>query len=195
MIVFHGNTYNHIVSAYRAEPLRTGGRGVLIASYRGYGDNPGEPSEDGLYSDAEAWVAKARELHPEARIYLFGFSLGGAVALQMGAQHDVTGIATLGAFTNLRDMVPRIARSLVRERYDNLAIIGSVDEPLLLMHGTDDDVVDPQAVATLEAAGGPNVVQINLTGGEHWVPLDGLAARIWQKWEEAEAQAAIEAAQ
>lgn len=187
VVVFHGNSYNHLVSAYRAEPLRVGGRGVLIASYRGYGDNPGKPSEAGLYADAEAWIAKAGELAPDSRLYLFGFSLGGAVAIEMAARHDVTGVATLGAFTRLKDMVPGIARTLVSERYDNLARIGAVEEPLLLMHGTKDEVVDPEAVAKLEAAGGPNVVRIILTGGEHWVPLDSLAPRIWAQWEMLEA--------
>ncbi len=188
VIVFHGNSYNHMVSAYRAEPLRVGGRGVLIASYRGYGDNPGKPSEAGLYSDAEAWIAQAAELAPDSRLYLFGFSLGGAVAIEMAARHEFSGVATLGAFTRLKDMVPGIARALVTERYDNLARIGAVEEPLLLMHGTKDEVVDPEAVAKLEAAGGPNVVRINLVGGEHWVPLDQLAPRIWAQWEMLEAE-------
>ncbi|MEL7691856.1 alpha/beta hydrolase [Citromicrobium bathyomarinum] len=187
VVVFHGNSYNHMVSAYRAEPLKVGGRGVLIASYRGYGDNPGKPSEAGLYADAEAWLAKADELAPDSRRYLFGFSLGSAVAIEMAARHDVSGVATMGAFTRLKDMFPGIARALVTERYDNLARIGAVEEPLLLMHGTKDDVVDSKAVAQLEDAGGPNVVHINLTGGGHWVPLDGLAPRIWAQWEALEA--------
>jgi|GEM_PF-573579 len=189
VVVFHGNSYNHLVSAYRAEPMRIGGRGVLIASYRGYGDNPGKPSEDGLYRDAEAWIAKARALEPDARIYLFGFSLGGAVALQMAARDDFSGVATMGAFTRLRDMVPRVARAFVNEKYDNLATVPLVAEPLLLLHGTKDDVADPAFAARLEGVGGPNVTRINLTGGGHWVPLDNLAGKIWQQWESAEASA------
>ena len=100
----------------------------------------------------------------------------------------------MGAFTRLRDMVPGIARALVTERYDNLARIGAVEEPLLLMHGTQDDVVDPEAVERLEAAGGPNVTRVNLTGGSHWVPLDGLAARIWDQLERLETARPEEAA-
>ena len=187
VVVFHGNAYNQMVSAYRAEPMRAGGRGVLIASYRGYGDNPGKPSEAGLYTDAEAWIAKAGELAPDSRLYVFGFSLGGAVAIEMAARHEFAGVATMGAFTRLKDMVPGIARALVSERYDNLGRIAAVEEPLLLMHGTKDAEVDPKAATKLEAAGGPNIVRINLTGGEHWVPLDQLAPRIWAQWEMLEA--------
>jgi len=189
VVVFHGNGYNHLVSAYRAEPLRIGGRGVLVASYRGYGDNPGTPSEGGLYSDAEAWIAKARELRPDARIYLFGFSLGGAVALQMAARDDFAGVATMGAFTRLRDAAPLLARPFIKERYDNLASIALVTEPTLLLHGTRDETVDPKMVERLEEAGGPNITRINLKGGGHWVPLDSIAGGIWQQWEAAEALA------
>ena len=99
VVVFHGRDYNQLVMARRAEALRQGGQGVLIASYRGYGDNPGQPSEEGLFSDGEAWLAKARELNPAGRTYLFGFSLGAAVALELAARHELTGVATLGAFT------------------------------------------------------------------------------------------------
>lgn len=183
IIVFHGNSYNHLVMAARAEPLRIGGRGVLVASYRGFGDNPGQPSEEGLMRDAEAWVAKARDLHPEARLYLFGFSLGGAVALEMAARHEVEAVATMGAFTDLRSMIPKIARAFVRDRYDNLDAIRLVEEPVLLLHGSEDDIVDPSAAALLEQAGGDNVTVINLRGGKHWVPLDQLSERLWAAME------------
>ena len=81
VVYFHGNGYNQLVGAARAEPLRKGGHGVLVASYRGYGDNPGVPSEEGLFADAEAWMAEARELAPGADVYLFGHSLGVALKL------------------------------------------------------------------------------------------------------------------
>ncbi|MFK4004503.1 alpha/beta hydrolase [Qipengyuania sp. NPDC077563] len=183
VIVFHGNSYNHLVMAARAEPLRIGGRGVLVTSYRGFGDNPGKPSEEGLMRDAEAWIAKARELHPDKRLYLFGFSLGGAVALEMAARHEVEAVATLGAFTDLRSMVPKLARAFVKDRYDNRAAMRRVEEPVLLLHGSEDDVVDPSAAALLEQAGGDNVTVINLRGGKHWVPLDQLAERLWAAME------------
>ncbi|MBU1254921.1 MAG: lysophospholipase [Alphaproteobacteria bacterium] len=189
VVVFHGRDYNQLVMARRAEALREGGHGVLIASYRGYGDNPGSPSEQGLFSDGEAWLAKARELNPEGRIYLFGFSLGGAVALELAARHEVTGVATLGAFTRLADQVPALLRPLLPDRYDNLAAIARVAEPVVLLHGAKDEVVDPEAAVRLEQAGGANVTRVNLKGGEHFVPLESIAARLWSLWARLEAAA------
>ncbi|KPM16968.1 alpha/beta hydrolase [Citromicrobium sp. WPS32] len=187
VVVFHGNSYNHLVMAVRAEPLRVGGRGLLVASYRGFGDNPGKPSETGLHHDAEAWIAKARGLQPDARLYLFGFSLGGAVALEMAVRHDVTAVATLGAFTSLKDAAPALLRPFVTEQYDNLETITRVNEPILLLHGTRDETIDPHMAERLEKACGANVIRINLTGGGHWVPLDSIVEKIWQQWEAAEA--------
>lgn len=184
VVVYHGNSYNHLVMAVRAEPLRVGGRGVLIASYRGFGDNPGKPTEDGLYRDAEAWLAKARELQPTARIYLFGFSMGGSVALEMAARHEIEAVATMGAFTSLKDAAPPLARPFIRERYDNRAKIPLVEEPVLMLHGSKDSVVDPAHGKELAGLGGENTIHINLVGGEHWVPIEALAAKIWEKWEE-----------
>lgn len=189
VVVFHGRDYNQLVMARRAEALREGGHGVLIASYRGYGDNPGKPSEQGLFSDGEAWLAKARELNPEGRIYLFGFSLGGAVALELAARHEVTGVATLGAFTRLVDQVPALLRPLLPDRYDNLAAIARVAEPVVLLHGAKDEVVDPEAAVRLEQAGGANVTRVNLKGGGHFVPLESIAARLWSLWARLEAAA------
>ncbi|MFL0355022.1 alpha/beta hydrolase [Erythrobacter sp. GH1-10] len=180
MLVFHGNSYNHLVMARRVEPLAAQGAGVIAASYRGYGDNPGTPSEAGLYRDAESWVAKTRELYPDARIFVFGFSLGGAVAIEMATRHDFDGVVTLGAFTRLKDAVPWIARPFVKEKYDNLAKVALINEPLFLLHGSADETIDAESAEKLEQAGGANVTRINIVGGDHWVPLDDLAQRLWQ---------------
>ena len=186
VVYFHGRDYNQLVAAVDAEPLRAGGRAVLVASYRGYGGNPGEPAQDGLMLDGEAWVAKARELAPDHRLYLFGFSLGGAVALEMASRHDVTALATMGAFARLADQAPWIVRGMLPDKYDNVAAVARVSEPYVLLHGTEDDVVKPKAADILEAAGGDNLVRVNLTGGGHRVPLAQIAPRLWELWESLE---------
>lgn len=182
VVYFHGNGNNQLVGAARAEPLRTGGHGVLVASYRGYGGNPGSPSETGLFADADAWMAKARELAPDAKIYLFGHSLGGAMALEMAARQEVAGVATLGTFARLADQAPRIARGIIPDRYDNVAAIRRVSEPVLLLHGTADDVVAFAAAEELAAAA-PNATLVRLGGAGHQVDLAQLSDRLWRAWE------------
>ncbi|GGD60710.1 alpha/beta fold hydrolase [Erythrobacter arachoides] len=183
VVYFHGNGYNQLVGAARAEPLRAGGHGVLVASYRGYGGNPGEPGEAGLMADAEAWLAEARRLAPQARVYLFGHSLGGAMALELAARHEVAGVATLGAFTRLADQAPAVARPLLADRYDNVAAIARVAEPVLLIHGSADTVIAYAAAEELERASGGRATLVRLPGAGHHVDLDQLAMRIWRFWE------------
>ena len=179
IVYFHGNGFNQLVGARRAEPLRVGGHGVLVASYRGYGGNPGRPSEEGLFTDAEAWLAKARELAPNARLYLFGHSLGGAVALEMAARHPVSGVATLGTFTRLADVAPAIARGFLPDRFDNLRAIQRVTAPVFLIHGTQDQIVPFTATGRLRQASGGRAKVVPLQGAGHHVPLEKLSPAVW----------------
>lgn len=184
IVSFHGNGFNQLVGAARAEPFAQGGRGVIVASYRGYGGNPGRPSEAGLARDADAWIAKARELHPQSRRYLFGHSLGGAVALSAAARHEVAGVATLGTFSSMTAMVPGIARGSLQDRFDNTAAIARVTAPVWLYHGTKDATV-PFAMAEQlrTAAAGRQVTVVPLEGGGHHVPMDRLATLIWSNFD------------
>ena len=126
-------------------------------------------------------MAKARELAPGAKIYLFGHSLGGAVALEMAARHEVAGVATLGTFARLKDQAPAIARGILPDRYDNVAAIRRVSEPVLLLHGTEDDVV-PIAAGEELAKAAPNATLVRLTGAGHEVDLAQIADRLWEVW-------------
>lgn len=182
IVYFHGNGGNKLTAASAAQPLRTGGHGLLVASYRGYSGNPGKPTEDGLFMDGDAWMAKARDLAPDAHLFVFGHSLGAAVALQMAARHPVDGVATLGAFPKLADAAPVYARGVLPDRFDNLDAIARVTAPVYLFHGTADETVPFGSAAKLKAAsvGGAAEV-IPLEGGHHQVPMDKLAPYIWEK--------------
>lgn len=175
ILFFHGNGGNRARAAGMAAPLARHGYQVLVASYRGYGDNPGRPTEAGLMRDAAAFLAEARRLAPGGRIYLFGYSLGGAVALHLAAQEEVAGVATLGAFTSLRAAAPAVARALIAERYDNLAAIARVTEPILLLHGTADRTIPfAHAEALRRSAAGPARL-LRIEGAGHDVDWEAIA--------------------
>lgn len=152
---------------------------MLVASYRGYGDNAGRPSEDGLLLDGAAWMQKADALAPNNRQFLFGHSLGGAIALAMAAQYEVEGVATLGAFPSMAAMVPAIVRGSLKDRFDNLETIRRVNAPIYLYHGTNDQVVPFTAARQLQDASNGRAKVIPLEGGGHHVPMDRLASLVW----------------
>ena len=82
---------------------------MLILAYRGYGDSEGIPSEDGLKLDADATLEYAQN-HDDIdndRIFIFGRSLGGAVAIQLAMvqSNAIKGLIVENTFTSIADMV------------------------------------------------------------------------------------------
>jgi fermentation-respiration switch protein FrsA (DUF1100 family) len=179
IVYFHGQSGNRYTAARMAAPLAAAG-GLLIASYRGYGDNPGKPDEAGLYADARAFLALARTLAPTSRIYLFGFSLGGAPALHTAAEEEVAGVITLGAFAALADVAPPISRSLLPDRFDNRASIARVAEPILLLHGSADEVVPFAQAEALRASAPHGARLLRLEGSGHAADFETLSPTVWE---------------
>jgi fermentation-respiration switch protein FrsA (DUF1100 family) len=137
---------------------------VLLFDYRGYGRSEGSPDEEGTYRDARAAHRWLRERGtPAGRIVLFGESLGSAVALQLAL--DTGGTARALVLESPFASIPEMARAvypflpvwpLVRTRYDNLAKVGGLRVPLLVLHGDRDEVVPfAQGRRVFEAAPEP----------------------------------------
>lgn len=140
-VFFHGNAGELSSAASMAEPLRRGGRGVLVASYRGYSGNPGHPTERNLTLDGAAFVALARKLITRAQVYPVGYSLGAAVAIRQATISSVAGVVVIGAFTRLSAVTPLYARPFLPDVFDNVAAISRVSAPVIVVHGSADEVV------------------------------------------------------
>ena len=147
---FHGNG-GHI--GYRAERLRRFARegyGVLMLEYRGYGGNPGTPTETGLYADgAAALDFLAHQSITPNRLVLYGESLGSAVAVYLAARRDIAGLVLEAPCTSVVEVaqyhysfVP--ASVLVRDRFASISNIGRIKAPILVLHGHRDRVVPPR---------------------------------------------------
>lgn len=90
VVYFHGNARNIGNRMPRIRTMVREDYGVLLAEYRGYGGNPGSPSEEGLYKDARAyinWVQAKKGLQPSDMI-IYGESLGTGVAVQMATEFE-----------------------------------------------------------------------------------------------------------
>lgn len=156
IVYFHGNAGHIGDRGFKARPFLDAGFGVLLVGYRGYGGNPGNPSEKGFYRDAEAALAhlNAADLAPEDWVF-YGESLGTGVAVEMAKRRAEAGtpVAALvleAPFTSMGDAAqsryPYLpARVLVRDRYDSVGKIAAVEAPVLIFHG-DRDAVVPYAL-------------------------------------------------
>lgn len=154
LLVFHGNASSAADAARWFAPLVAKGYGLVVAEYRGYSGNAGSPDEAGLMADAEAFLALARSRAAGAPVWVVGHSLGGGVALGLSKRHKLEAVITIGTFTRLRAMAPKLARALVPDHYDNKAAVAALDEPYFLVHGTADDVVPASEGEQLHRAAG-----------------------------------------
>ena len=166
MLVFDGNAGNRAFRAPLAAELARAGLSVLLFDYRGYGGNPGSPSEKGLLADARAaraYLASRAEVDPALIVY-FGESLGTGVAVALAAESAASKPAALvlqSPFTSMTDIgrthYPFLpVRLLLRDRYPILDRIGRVAAPVLVIAGERDEIVPAeQSRRVYEAAPEP----------------------------------------
>jgi fermentation-respiration switch protein FrsA (DUF1100 family) len=169
---FQGNG-GHI--GYRAERLRAfahHGYGVLMLEYRGFGGNPGTPSETGLLADGIAALDFVASCGIGAeRLVLYGESLGSGVAVQLAALRHVAALILEAPFTSVAEVaqyryafIP--AYALVRDRFDSLSRIGKVRAPILVLHGERDRVIPIRfGRALFDAAPEPKELWVAPEGG------------------------------
>ena len=155
VLYLHGARWNLTGSVTRVERWRKLGFNVLAIDYRGFGASTDEPpSESGVVEDAAAAWRWLGERHPGRARYVFGHSLGGAIAVQLAAkladEPDATapkGVIVEGTFTSIRDMFSTFKwgwlpiSMLITERFDSLATVPRIKAPLLVVHGSDDSLV------------------------------------------------------
>ena len=158
VLYLHGNG-GHI--GHRAERLRkfsAVGWGALLLEYRGYGGNPGAPSEVGLVLDAQAGLAalQDRGVGPEQTL-LWGESLGSNLAARLAVGRDFAAVLLESPFTSVASLASRQypfvpVDFLLKDRFDTLSCISAVRSPVLFLQGGRDRLVPPAMGRTLFAA-------------------------------------------
>lgn len=140
LLLLHGNASSAATALQWLGPLVDQGFGILSAEYRGYSGLAGTPSEAGLTLDAAAFLAEGRRLAAGRPLWVVGHSIGGAVALSLSRRDRLDQLVTIGTFTRLRDMAPKLSRALVPDEYRNAEAVRLLDEPYALIHGLRDDI-------------------------------------------------------
>lgn len=128
--------------------FRSLGLDVLLFDYRGYGGNPGRPTEATTYADARAawtYLTEKRNIPPSS-IVLFGESLGGAVAAKLASQVTPGAVVLHSTFASLPDLAAHTypllpMRRITRYSYDTRGFIEKCRAPVLIVHSRDDEVI------------------------------------------------------
>lgn len=173
VLYLHGNSKT--VGSYirGTAPLVKAGYGVLMLEYRGYGGNPGTPSDEGLLRDARAALNWLEDGNVDSQtVTLYGYSLGTGVAVPLAAQEDVRGVVLAAPFASIAAMgyesYPKwFVDLLLTDRFDSVDLIDDVTEPVLILHGSADRTVPPEQSERLAEAGGDNVRRIVVEGADH----------------------------
>ncbi len=167
-LFFHGNARNIEIRADKARAYTDAGYGMLLASYRGYGGNPGEPSEEGLYADGRAYLDWLLASGVEAgSIVLYGESLGTAVAVQMATEYDVKAVILETPFSSALDLakanypfIPFI-ELLLKDQYLSDEKIAAAKAPIFFGVAGQDFVTPPRfGRALYEAAREPKRLRV-----------------------------------
>lgn len=175
LLYLHGARWNVESSAPRIERMQELGFSVLAIDYRGFGkSSPGLPSEDTAYEDARAawdWLAQR---YPKRPRFIFGHSLGGAIAIDLASRvPDEQGTIVEATFTSIPDVAASMKWGwlpigpLITQRFDALRKVARIGSPLLVVHGDHDRLIDSALGHRLfEAARGPKEFLL-VKGGSH----------------------------
>eukprot|EP01095_Lingulamoeba_sp_RSL-Kostka_P006228 TRINITY_DN194_c0_g1_i1.p1 TRINITY_DN194_c0_g1~~TRINITY_DN194_c0_g1_i1.p1 ORF type:complete len:321 (+),score=67.51 TRINITY_DN194_c0_g1_i1:95-964(+) len=154
LLFFHGNAgnisdrLNNIVLLFSKLQVN-----VAIMEYRGFGDSEGYPTQKGIQKDSRAaleYLLNEDKIDSDS-IFLFGRSLGGAVALELASSDEykdkIKGIIVENTFTSILDMIDhimpplKIFKFLVTNPWKNIDIVSKITSPTLFISSRNDNTV------------------------------------------------------
>lgn len=179
MLYLHGARWDVRSSAGRMRRMHELGFAVLGIDYRGFGRSSERlPSERSVHEDALAAWRWLGARAPGAARYVYGHSLGGAIAVELAAGLDAgerpAGLVLEGAFTSIPDLIAGWRYGwipvgpLVTQRFDAASQLATLRLPLVVVHGSDDHLVPASLGRALyDRAPGPDKRFVLVEGGSH----------------------------
>lgn len=124
------------------------GYGLVLAGYRGFGGNPGYPTEHLLYADADGLMRDLVDRgHAPGGLVLYGYSMGTGIASEVATRVRALALVLEAPFTSFPDAVRQQAWQvpswMVRTQLDTSSRIAAITMPILLMAGGKDSITPP----------------------------------------------------
>jgi hypothetical protein len=147
ILYFHGNAGNMGERAHKFEAFARAGFGVLAISYRGYPSSEGTPSEAGFMNDAFAALQFLFDQGFKSQdIILFGESLGSGVAVELAVKSDFAAVVLESPFSSAVSVGQRRywfapVFLLLKDKFESIKLAPKIPSPVLILHGTKDEVV------------------------------------------------------
>jgi uncharacterized protein len=173
VLVAPGNGGNRLDRVSLAAELSRRGLAVVLMDYRGYGGNPGSPSEGALAKDAMAAALTLEELgYPAERTIYFGESLGTGVVAALQARRRPAGLVLRSPFPELADVAAHHypwlpVRMLLKDRFQVTEHLSNSEVPVAVVYG-DRDAVVPAELSARVADEAPTLVErVVIRGADH----------------------------
>jgi fermentation-respiration switch protein FrsA (DUF1100 family) len=174
VLVASGNAGDRSMRVPLAAALSRRGLAVLLFDYRGYGGNPGSPSERGLAMDVRAarqYLVEQAGVPPQRLLY-YGESLGAAVVTELATEHPPAGLILRSPFVDLaavgREHYPFLpVGALLKDRFPVAEHIAEIDVPITVVYGDRDTIVPPDQSRTVAAAARNPATIVEIPGADH----------------------------
>jgi hypothetical protein len=173
----HGNGGNLTNVGWIAREFAARGFDVLLFDYRGYGRSAGSLTDEwGLYADGAAaydYLTRERGVRPD-KLVINGLSLGTAVAVDLAAQRPCAALVVESGLSSASEMaasalpwLPRWLHFLGKNRFESERKIAHINCPVLITHGTRDEVIPVAQGRRLYAAAREPKQLLLIEGGDH----------------------------
>jgi fermentation-respiration switch protein FrsA (DUF1100 family) len=166
VVYFHGNAESSAQALSWAGTFVRNGIGLFLPEVRGFGGLAGRPTEKHLYEDGDAALEALRAAGiPPERTVLLGRSLGTGIAVELALRQPGAKLILVSPYTSMVDLgrliVGPLAPLVIPDRYDSLSKIGRVRMPIVIFHGTRDEVIPVRMGRALAAAApGSRLVEV-----------------------------------
>ena len=164
LLYSHGNAEDLAQSSPLYEELHARGLGVLAYDYPGYGQSVGTPNEKSCERAIQAaWKHLTSTGISASSIVITGRSVGSGPAVWLASRTDPAGLALISPFRSaFTTAIPTPFSIFPGDRFPNMSRIRSMNHPLLIIHGEDDNVIPVSHGRKLFAASPSTEKELNV---------------------------------
>lgn len=173
ILFFHGNAGDLSRWGILAEYFVEKQYDVLIMDYRTYGKSKGKLSEEALYYDAQYCYDYLKDRYNENEITIYGRSLGSGIATNIASKNNPKQLILETPYYSILDVAKSRfpvfpVKQLLKYKMLSYQFIKETSCPILMFHGTEDQVVPYESAEKLyEASPKPQTTFITIEGGRH----------------------------
>ncbi len=173
VLFFHGNAQTVAELEPAASHFTRHGYDVVVPDYRGFGKSGGSMrNQQQFLADARLWVGYVSARYPAARTIIYGYSIGTGPAVHMAEEYRPAMLMLEAPYTSIvdlaRDMAPFLPSSLLlKYRLRSDRVIGEVDAPVIIFHGSEDRLIPPEHGRRLAEIAGEDARFFEIPGADH----------------------------